>query len=588
MQRLSFCSGIKERRWSKGLMLGAVFCFALAGSSTAQQSERLHIYSRASFSELSAIDSYNSMNTVATAVFEPLFLLDSKSNRLIPWLIEDYSTDDGGLNWSFRIRKEASWSDGKEIDADDIRFSFDFIMREDSFRSPIIVNLRAELEAVSAEDDGTFAITLRKPNMRFPHELLAARREGTFFILPKHVWQDNIDTFAATPLGAGFLKPLLGSGPYVADSITATEITFIRNDNWWGAKTGFQDLPEPERVVIRYIETDDEAVDALKTDELDIGPEVDFSTFMNIKAENPNVIAWSEAGPVPSPGQCPRQLDFNTLSPPWNDATLRHAVANFVDQTRIIDDAFGGQNLPSPAVFPMLPGLQPYLDEIAASGFAMPATADPAQGDADMAAAGYAKGADGIYEKAGEDLSLTIHVAETPAVDASAAGVLAQSLTEAGIVTKVEVVSADELWAWILPPGKFQAVYSWLGCGSVVDPYASLRRYHPKFAVDIGVRSPGYNNMARWNTPAAQQFGQIVDEISTKAPGAPDLIDLTRNAYELLAQEAPFVPLVQEPIIVPFNTSRWKGWPTADDPYAMPQMSWGQFQLIVHNLTASN
>lgn len=309
---------------------------------------------------------------------------------------------------------------------------------------------------------------------------------------------------------------------------------------------------------------------------------------MSIKAEKPNVIAWSEAGPVPSPGQCPRQLDFNTLSPPWNDATLRRAIAHFVDQTRIIDDAFGGQNLPSPTVFPVLPGLQPYLDEIAASGFAMPATADPSQGDAEMVAAGYTKGADGIYEKAGEDLSLTIHVAEFPAVDASAAGVLAQSLTEAGIVTKVEVVPADELWAWTLPPGKFQAVYSWLGCGSVVDPYASLRRYHPKFAVDIGVRSPGYNNMARWNTPAAQQFGQIVDEISTKAPGAPELIDLTRNAYQLLAQEAPFVPLVQEPIIVPFNTSRWKGWPSADDPYAMPQMSWGQFQLIVHNLTASN
>lgn len=519
---------------------------------------------------------------------EPLFFLGYESDRLVPWLAESAVSDSDGKIWVITLRDTLEWSDGEVLDTGDAKFTFDLLLNSDRVQSSIAVNLRAQVEGVSVQDERTFTVALRKPNMRFPHELLSARREGTFFILPEHVWQGNISTFAATPLGSGFLKPLLGSGPYVADSITATEVTLVRNDDWWGAKTGFQDLPEPERVVIRYIETHEAAVDALKADELDVGPEVDFATFMSIKAENPNVITWSEAGPVPWPDQCPRQLDFNTLSPPWNDATLRRAIAHFVDQTRIIDDAFGGQNLPSPTVFPVLPGLQPYLDEIAASGFAMPATADPSQGDAEMVAAGYTKGADGIYEKAGEDLSLTIHVAEFPAVDASAAGVLAQSLTEAGIVTKVEVVPADELWAWTLPPGKFQAVYSWLGCGSVVDPYASLRRYHPKFAVDIGVRSPGYNNMARWNTPAAQQFGQIVDEISTKAPGAPDLIDLTRNAYELLAQEAPFVPLVQEPIIVPFNTSRWKGWPTADDPYAMPQMSWGQFQLIVHNLTASN
>ena len=519
---------------------------------------------------------------------EPLIHLDSENGRFVPWLASSVVTNDGGKTWRIALREDVYWSDGEPLDTSDIAFTFDLILTSKTFVAPIAVELRARAESVVTVDDQEFLITLRKADMRFPHSFLTARREGTFFVIPEHVWDGKIATFASATVGAGLLEPLLGSGPYIAESITATDATFVRNDDWWGAKTGFQELPEPEEVVVRYFETDEKVVEALKADELDIGIEVDFATFEEIQAENESVIAWSETDPVPWPGQCPRQLDFNTISPPWDDAALRRAVAHFVDQTRIIDDAFGGQNRSSPTMFPVLSGLQPYVDEISASGFAMPATADTTQGDAEMVAAGYAKGADGIYEKAGQDLSLTIHVADTPAADASAAGVAVQSLTEAGIVTKVEVVPADELWAWILPPGKFQAVYSWLGCSSVVDPYASLRRYHPSAAVDIGVRSPGYNNMARWNTSAAQQFGQIVDEMSRTAPGQTELIDLTRGAYELLAHEVPFVPLVQEPIIFPFNTSRWEGWPTADDPYAMPPLSWGQFQSIVHNLKASN
>ncbi|WP_169306305.1 ABC transporter substrate-binding protein [Paracoccus hibiscisoli] len=567
----------------------ALFYFGvLLPNASLAQDIRIWNLSTPDWNRISPLDLTSGAFTAYAIVGEPLFHLTNSNGRLAPWLVEAFEPNADGRIWRLTLRDGVEWSDGEELNTDDVDFTFGLLLNSDTYRSPNAVNLRSQVASVSVQDERTFTVTLRKPNMRFPHDLLAARREGTFLILPRHVWEGNISTFAATPLGSGFLKPLLGSGPYVADSITATEVVLVRNQDWWGAKTGFRDVPEPERVVIRYIETDQEAIDALKADELDFGPEVDFETFTGIREANPNVIAWSATDPVPWLGQCPRQLDFNTISPPWDDAALRRAVAHFVDQTRIVDDAFGGQNQPSQTLFPALPGLQPYVDVIVASGFAMPETANPAQGDAEMVAAGYAKGVDGIYEKAGEDLSLTIHVADTPAVDASAAGVVAQSLTEAGIATEVEVVPADELWAWILPPGKFEAAYSWLGCGSVVDPYASLRRYHPNAAVDIGVRSPGYNNMARWNTPAAQRFGQIVDEMSKTAPGEPEVIDLTREAYELLAQEAPLVPLVQEPIIVPFNTSRWKGWPTADNPYAMPPLSWGQFQSIVHNLTASN
>lgn len=519
---------------------------------------------------------------------EPLIHLAPEDERFVPWLASSVTTNDGGKTWRIALRENVYWSDGEPLDTSDIDFTFDLILTSKTFVAPIAVELRARVESVTAVDDQVFVITLRKADMRFPHSFLSSRREGTFHVVPEHVWAGNIATYSSTPLGGGLLGPLLGSGPYVADSITAAEATFVRNDDWWGSKTGFRELPEPEQVVVRFFEAGEEAVEALKADEIDVGIEVDFSTFEEIRVENQSVIAWSEADPIPWPGHCPRQLDFNTISPPWDDPALRRAVSHFVDQTRIVDEAFSAQNLPSPTLFPLLPGLKVYVDDLVSAGYAMPSAANPAQGDAELVAAGYAKGDDEIYEKDGEDLSLVIHVADEPAIDAAAAGVLAQILTDSGIATSIDVVSGAELWAWILPPGKFDAAYSWLGCGSVVDPFASLVRYHPKNAVEIGVRSPGYNNIARWNTPAAQQYGRIVDEIATRAPSDEELLTLTRQAYDLVSQEAPFIPLVQEARIVPFSTGRWKGWPTSDNPYAMPMIQWGQFHTMIHNLTKSN
>lgn len=559
-----------------------------AGEIEAQEADSLVIPTVDTFNLPLHYSSDGNAGGLLSVTSEPIVQLDSENGRFIPWLASSVTTNDGGKTWRITLRDGVLWSDGEPLDTSDLAFTFDLILSSKNFAAPIAVELRARVESVTAVDAQVFVITLRKADMRFPQSFLSSRREGTFHVIPEHVWAGNLATYSTTALGGGLLKPLLGSGPYVADSITATEATFVRKDDWWGANTGFQALPEPEQVVVQFFETDEEVVEALKADEIDVGPEVDFTTFRAIQAENQSVIAWSEADPIPWPGQCPRQLDFNTISPPWDDPAMRRAVAHFVDQTRIVDEAFSGQNLPSPTVFPALPGLQDYVDDIASAGFAMPSAANPVQGDADLLAAGFAKGDDGIYEKDGEDLSLVIHVADTPATDTAAAGVLAQTLTEAGIDTSIDVVSGAELWAWILPPGKFEAVYSWLGCGSVVDPYASLNRYHPDDAVDIGVRSPGYDNMARWRTPAAQEFGRIVDEISTKPPGHPDLLTLTRQAYELISQEAPFVPLVQEARIVPFSTGRWKGWPTSVNPYAMPVLQWGQFHKMIHNLTRSN
>ena len=69
----------------------------------------------------------------------------------------------------------------------------------------------------------------------------------TLLIAPKHIWE-KVDpmTFANFDLEKGLP---LGTGPYRLVRSSETETVLDRRDDWWGAKTGFHALPEPERLI---------------------------------------------------------------------------------------------------------------------------------------------------------------------------------------------------------------------------------------------------------------------------------------------------------------------------------------------------
>ena len=60
--------------------------------------------------------------------------------------------------------------------------------------------------------------------------------------MPEHIWSGvDAATFANS-------EPI-GTGPYTFTSAATNRAVWDRDDNWWGAKTGFMDLPEPKRLI---------------------------------------------------------------------------------------------------------------------------------------------------------------------------------------------------------------------------------------------------------------------------------------------------------------------------------------------------
>ena len=104
----------------------------------------------------------------------------------------------------------------------------------------------AKIEKV---DDLTVKFTLTKPNPRFQLDFYSVKiwGGGTNVIVPKHIWEGQ------DPLTFKFYDPAkgwpVGTGAYKLDSVSPTEFSYLRNDNWWGAKTGFKPLPAPKKLI---------------------------------------------------------------------------------------------------------------------------------------------------------------------------------------------------------------------------------------------------------------------------------------------------------------------------------------------------
>ncbi|MEM1428004.1 MAG: ABC transporter substrate-binding protein [Pseudomonadota bacterium] len=517
------------------------------------------------------------MHGAHQTMWEPLFILNYGNGELEPWLGLELNSDEGGAVWTLVLREGVEWSDGEAFNADDVVFTVEMALGNEDLSSREAATVRAQVASVEKVDDLTVRFTLNEANPRFAVENFGVRIFGSFLIMPEHIWAgQDAATFA-------FFPPI-GTGPYTYSSSATNRAIWDRNDAWWGAKSGFKELPEPQRVV--FIETGGEESRAqlMAANQLDAAQNVTVGTFEAIRAQNPAVIAWYDDYPYASADPCARQLEINTTVAPWDDPTMRKAVATIIDRTQIANVAAEGATVPSVTMFPQYGSMQPFIDAIVEAGHGLPERGDPDAGKAMIEAAGWTLGSDGIYEKDGEKLEVSIHVNSASTEYTRTIDVVVEQLNRAGINARSVPVENGVFWGEVLPFGAFEMSYSWLSCGSVNEPWASMGRYTVADVVPVGERSPGFNNTSRWDSAAAASYSEIVDQMEGMALGDPSVPGMVADAYQYLDAEMPFIPLVQSFKLLPFNTSYWTGWPTDENYYNHPFFWWNTGHQIIHNL----
>ncbi len=517
------------------------------------------------------------------AVWEPLFILNYETGEIEPWLGVSFESNETLDVWTLKLREGVKWQDGEDFNADDVIWTINFLKNPDHLTFNEAANMNQWVESVEKIDDLTVRFNLTDSYPFFQLNHFSVRIWGSVMIMPEHVFGqvEDVSTFTFYDKEKGWP---IGTGPYKLVSSNETEFIYERDDDWWGAASGWMDLPEPLRLEFIITGPEEQKALLMANGELDSSMDITLGAFEAIQARNPNVIAWEPDLPYVWFDPCPRQLSVNHTVEPWNNPDMRKALSYIIDRNQVVEIAYEGTTRPSKTIFVEYGGLMPVIDAICEAGMCADPTSNLDMAYALIEGAGYTRNGDGFWEKDGDVLSINIQTNEGYIEKRRIANVVVEQLRSAGIDATTRAV-AGGTWNDNNSFGDFEATMDWDSCFSVNEPYGTLNRYNIRWVVPVGERTPGGNNYVRWATEGAQAYSDIVDVMGTLPLNDPQIIEMAVEAYQYYWDEQVTIPVAQARKLVPFDTTYWTGWPTAENNYNHPATWWNSTHQIIHNLT---
>ncbi|NPV30434.1 MAG: diguanylate phosphodiesterase [Firmicutes bacterium] len=250
-------------------------------------------------------------------------LLEKDEGGIIPWLAAKWEVS-GERVYTFHLRKNVRWQDGKPFTAGDVVFSWEYARKHPRAWGidPALV------DEVRSLDEHTVRFRLTRPNAAFLYKLAG------FPILPAHIWKDVADPYHYTEPRA-----VVGTGPYRLASYSKEEgaYRFEANRDFWG--------PKPRVDVIEMVPVEDEAL-ALEQGKIDLA------------AVPPDLIERFQNKPgchiAKGPGYWGYRLIFNlNLRPVLRSREFRQVLAFAIDRKELVEKCAQGAALPgNPGILP--------------------------------------------------------------------------------------------------------------------------------------------------------------------------------------------------------------------------------------------
>lgn len=261
-----------------------------------------------------------------------------------PHLAERWSVSEDGLVYTFELRRNVKFADGRPLTARDVAWSMDRMLRINRGYAPLWAGL-LEPGATQAVSDNVVRMTVKRRFGPFLESLVQ------FFVLNSELlktnqaageYGDNGD------YGTGYLaRNTAGSGPYVLEAIVPdTRRVFVRNPNYWeGWPAG-----KYERVVIEIVNESTTArglVLSGRATMIDQWHPTDFYKSWG----NP-----AQARVIESVNNQLYLMQFNNQRPPFDDVAFRRAVSWAFDYETALRDIFGGAAQAHGAIPSPMPG----------------------------------------------------------------------------------------------------------------------------------------------------------------------------------------------------------------------------------------
>lgn len=259
---------------------------------------------------------------------------------------EKVVNDDGTVTYTFKIRSDARWSDGKPVTAGDFVYSWQRLVTPETaadynYMIDSVVNaneiMAGDMDptelAVSAPDDSTFVVTLTSD---LPYFLEVCAFPATF-----PVRQDVTTKEDGTPNDQWTfdVASYLSNGPY---KLTAwnhnSEIVMEPNEQYYDvANLG------PDKITFKLMDDQNAMLSGFNSGELDFIEDVP-------QAELPDLIASGDLKIVDYIGTY--YVCYQTQKAPFDDPRVRQAFTLAVDRTFIVDKVTQAGQVPANGFVP--------------------------------------------------------------------------------------------------------------------------------------------------------------------------------------------------------------------------------------------
>lgn len=506
-------------------------------------------------------DSFNPFSPGAASrtgwnfAYEPLYYYNAfvEGDGLIPWIATGYQYSEDFSELTIHLRDDVRWSDGQRWSSHDVVYTLQ-MLKDHAPDLLYSTDVDTWVASVSAPDSSTVLIQLNAPNPRFFFTYMTGNFSLGIPIVPRHVWEGtDPGTFANLDIERGW--PVV-SGPFRLTASTPEQRIWDVRDDWWADRSGFQRRPEVQRLIYLPFMAEKKRVQNLIANNMDTSLDLRPSNIRSVVERNPNVTTWS--GRIPPFGYLdfwPVSLGFNTLEPPFDDPDIRWAINYAIDRDELVQVGWQGAGEKTLLPFPDYPPLRPYLASVDdlleehAIG-----SHDPTRTAQILTQKGWSR-RERYWTKDGERFKIVIDI--RPVLQ-DLGPVLVAQLQRAGFDASLRMTRD---YYTRVTQGTARAYLNGHG-GSTRDPYFTLSLYHSRHSRPTGTFA---EYPWRWQN---SEFDAIVEQMSRTAPEDPALRQQYRQAMGIWLEELPSIPLVQWMHRIAHNETYWRGWPSADDPYA--------------------
>ena len=463
-------------------------------------------------------------------IYEPLVYINPLQNsKQTPMIAKSSQWSSDSKTLTFTIRNGIKWSDGKPLTADDVAYTFNLLKTNKGLDLNALWS--SGLTSVTASGS-TVTMKFNAPSQTYFYYIADQTP-----IIPKHIWDTGAP--AKNPVTYADTNPV-GSGPYTMSNCKPQNVRYTARSDYWGPqKPKVQTVNYPA-----YTDNDPANLDLAEGKAQWGGqyiPNIDKFYVARDKSSNHY---WF-------PPTTNVEIFPNLKQGPTAKLAVRQALALALDRSKISKVGVSGELQPANQAGIVMPTYKDWIDSAAVSkaGYG---TQNATKVKSLLASAGYS---------ASNPLKLSI-ISVSGYTDWEAE--LQEIKTEVqpmGIDLTVQNI-AGQTYDNKLYKGDFQLAYGSQNGGPV--PYFEMRQnLYGGNTAPIGQNAS--SNYERFSDPK-------VDKLFNQYAGATTAQQhqIVNQLQQVMLNQLPVIPVLENVNWFQYNTKDFSGWPTQQNPYAMP------------------